>query len=77
MEYVLPDGTTLALPGGATGRDAAAAIGPGLAKAALAVEVADELRDLERPLPESDGGGGALRLQIVTARSGEEALRLI
>ena len=77
MEYVLPDGTTLALPGGATGRDAAAAIGPGLAKAALAVEVADELRDLERPLPESDGGGGAPRLQIVTARSGEEALRLI
>ena len=32
----LPDGTPLELPEGASGTDAAAAIGPGLAKAALA-----------------------------------------
>jgi threonyl-tRNA synthetase len=35
----LPDGKRLELPDGATGADAAAAIGPGLARAALAIEV--------------------------------------
>ncbi len=35
----LPDGNALELPVGATGADAAAAIGPGLARAALAVEI--------------------------------------
>jgi threonyl-tRNA synthetase len=35
----LPDGKALELPDGATGADAAAAIGPGLARAALAVEI--------------------------------------
>ena len=47
----LPDGTPLELPAGATGADAAAAIGPGLAKAALAIKVDGELRDLFAPLP--------------------------
>src|SRR2546421_86738 len=43
MQVTLPDGNSLELPDGATGADAAAAIGPGLAKAALAVRVkADE-----------------------------------
>src|SRR5207237_6352329 len=76
LTVTLPDGTELELPDGATGADAAAAIGPGLAKAALAVEVtepggAPELRDLARPLP-----GGA-RISILTERSGEQALELI
>ena len=75
MEYALPDGTQLTLPERATGADAAAAIGPGLARAALAVKVGDELRDLARPLP--DGAGPAKGLEIVTERSGEEALALI
>ena len=44
----LPDGKPLELPEGATGADAAAAIGPGLAKAALAIRVDGELRDLAR-----------------------------
>jgi threonyl-tRNA synthetase len=39
ITVTLPDGNALELPDGATGADAAAAIGPGLAKAALAVEV--------------------------------------
>ena len=59
ITVTLPDGTPLELPDGATGADAAAAIGPGLARAALAVEVghpeADEppeVRDLARPLPD-------------------------
>ncbi len=75
MEYALPDGTQLTLPERATGADAAAAIGPGLARAALAVKVGDELRDLARPLP--DGAGPAKELEIVTERSGEDALALI
>ncbi len=48
----LPDGSTRQLAQGATGADLAADIGPGLAKAALAVEVDGELRDLSRPLPD-------------------------
>jgi threonyl-tRNA synthetase len=70
MTVTLPDGTELQLDEGATGADAAAAIGPGLAKAALAVKVDGDLRDLARPLP--DGAS----LEIVTDRS-PEALELI
>ena len=75
MQYALPDGKQLTLPEQATGADAAAAIGPGLARAALAVKVGDELRDLARPLP--DGAGPAKGLEILTERSGKEALALI
>jgi threonyl-tRNA synthetase len=79
MDYELPDGTTLALPDDATGADAAAAIGPGLARAALAVKVDGELRDLARPLPTGNGTPPtrAPRLEVVTARSGDEALQLV
>jgi threonyl-tRNA synthetase len=72
MELELPDGTKLTLPDGATGADAAAAIGPGLARAALAVKVDGETRDLARPLPEQGG-----RLEVITEKSGPEALELI
>jgi len=74
MEIELPDATRLTLSDGATGADAAAAIGPGLARAALAVKVSGELRDLSRPLPDGDG---ALSVEIVTDRSGDEALALV
>jgi threonyl-tRNA synthetase len=76
MELELPDGKILDVPDGATGADAAAAIGPGLARAALAVKVDGEVRDLARPLPEPQDGGPA-KLEIITDKSGEEALRLI
>src|SRR5215213_2682583 len=66
----LPDGTDLALEEGATGADAAAAIGPGLAKAALAIKADGELLDLAAPL--ADGAA----IEIVTDRS-PEALDLI
>jgi threonyl-tRNA synthetase len=69
--FTLPDGKPLELPAGATGADAAAAIGPGLAKAALAIKVGGELRDLAAPLPE-DGG----EVAILTDRD-PEALELI
>ncbi len=76
MDFELPDGKILSLPDGATGADAAAAIGPGLARAALAVKVNGELRDLGRPLPEDDGAQ-AQTIEIITDRSGEDALWLI
>ena len=64
----LPDGTPLELGEGASGADAAAAIGPRLAKDALGIKVDGELRDLGAELP--DGA----KIAIVTARSkGDEA----
>src|ERR1700729_1253554 len=78
MDYELPDGTRLSLEDGATGADAAAAIGAGLARAALAIKVDGELRDLSRPLPSGEGNGAhAPRLEILTDRRGEEALALV
>jgi threonyl-tRNA synthetase len=78
IKVTLPDGTPLELPDGASGADAAAAIGPGLAKAALAIELSSDtngdgsqLRDLSRRLP--DGA----RISILTERSGPAALELI
>src|ERR687889_92146 len=68
MKVTLPDGTPLDLPDGATGADAAAAIGPGLARAALAVKQNGEVRDLTRPLiPDAP-------LEIITERSGGDAV---
>ena len=64
----LPDGSPLELADGASGADAAAAIGPRLAQDALAVRVDGELRDLAAPLP--DGAS----IAIVTKKSaGEDA----
>src|SRR5881396_690053 len=50
IQVVLPDGSKKTLPAGATGADLARAVGPGLAKAALAIRVNGEVRDLQRPL---------------------------
>jgi threonyl-tRNA synthetase len=70
MHVTLPDGSPKDLPDGATGADLAASIGPGLARAALAVKVDGEVRDLTRPLQE-----GA-QVAIVTERD-PESLELI
>ena len=78
MDYELPDGTMLSLEDGATGADAAAAIGAGLARAALAIRVDGELRDLSRPLPANRTPPNHVsRLEILTDRSGDDALALI
>jgi threonyl-tRNA synthetase len=63
VNVTLPDGTELELADGATGADAAAAIGAGLARAALAVRQNGELRDLARPLVPGEP------LEIITPRS--------
>jgi threonyl-tRNA synthetase len=70
IQVKLPDGSSLELEGGATGADAAAAIGSGLARAALAIKVDGELRDLSSPL------SGGEEIEIVTDQS-PEALELI
>ena len=70
MHVTLPDGTRLDLDDGATGADAAAKIGAGLARAALAVKADGVVQDLAQPL--HDGA----QLEIVTERS-PEALNLI
>ncbi len=74
MKITLPDDRQLELHDGATGMDLANEIGPGLARAALAVKVNGEVRDLGRALPpEADG----TVVEIVTERSGQDALDLV
>jgi threonyl-tRNA synthetase len=70
LRVTLPDGAALELDDGASGADAAAAIGPGLAKAALAIKAGGELRDLAAPLADGDA------IEVVTDRS-PEALDLV
>ncbi|MGE5687693.1 MAG: threonine--tRNA ligase [Gemmatimonadota bacterium] len=50
IRLTLPDGSVREVPPGTTGRDLAASIGPGLAKAALAIRVDGQVRDLSRPI---------------------------
>jgi len=70
VAITLPDGSVKRFEGPVTGLQVAEAIGPGLAKAALAVKLDGELRDLTRPI-ERDGA-----LEIVT-RSHADALELL
>lgn len=66
----LPDGSVREMPAGSTPADVALAIGPGLAKAALAARVDGELVDLTRPFT------GDASLALVTARDEADALEL-
>ncbi len=70
LKISLPDGSVREVERGATPADIAAAIGPGLAKAALAARVDGELRDLNRPFD------GDAQLALVTARDEADALEL-
>src|SRR6201995_2940264 len=85
MRVQLPDGSSRDLADGATGADLAADIGPGLARAALAIRVLNgtekrdgtayddgRVHDLGEPLP--DGA----TVEIVPARDGDgDALKLL
>ena len=70
LKITLPDGSVREVASGTTPADIAAAIGPGLAKAAIAARVNGELRDITRPL-ESDAS-----LALVTAKDEADALEL-
>ncbi|HEV2866841.1 MAG TPA: threonine--tRNA ligase [Allosphingosinicella sp.] len=67
----LPDGSVREVEPGTTPAEIAAAIGPGLAKAALAARVNGELRDLNRPIE------GDAELALVTSRDEADALELV
>ena len=67
----LPDGSVREVAPGTTPADVAAAIGPGLAKAALAARVNGEVRDLGRPLE------GDSELALITSRDEADALELV
>jgi threonyl-tRNA synthetase len=70
VTMTLPDGKTLTFARGITGGEIAAAIGPGLAKAALVIEVNGKQWDLFRPI-EQDAN-----IRIITKKD-PEALELI
>lgn len=70
VRITLPDGAVREVARGTTPAEIAAAIGPGLAKAAIAARVDGELRDINRPL-EADA-----QLALVTAKDEADALEL-
>tara|TARA_R110000782_G_scaffold167129_6_gene259209 strand:+ start:11782 stop:13779 length:1998 start_codon:yes stop_codon:yes gene_type:complete len=70
ITITLPDGSTRTVAPGSTPADIAAAIGPGLAKAALAARIDGELRDLSTPLTDD------AHLALVTAKDEADALDL-
>ncbi|HEX8655717.1 MAG TPA: threonine--tRNA ligase [Allosphingosinicella sp.] len=67
----LPDGSVREVEPGTTPADVAAAIGPGLAKAAMAARVNGEVRDIMRPFE------GDAELALITARDEKDALELV
>ena len=71
LKISLPDGSVREMPVGSSPADVAMAIGPGLAKAALAARVDGELVDLTRPF------AGDAQLALVTARDEADALELV
>ncbi|MCR6629369.1 MAG: threonine--tRNA ligase [Magnetospirillum sp.] len=71
VAITLPDGSVREYPGPVTGLDVAKDIGPGLAKAALAIRIDGELKDLTTTLATDT------KLAIVTAKDGADALELL
>jgi len=67
MKVVLPDSSELELPDGATGLDAARAIGPKLAEQAVLVRADGQMRDLRSPLGDGES------IQILTTRDKDDA----
>lgn len=70
FRITLPDGSVREVAPGTTPADIAAAIGPGLAKAAIAARVDGELRDIGRAFE------GDSQLALVTSKDEKDALQL-
>ncbi|MBV8598056.1 MAG: threonine--tRNA ligase [Actinobacteria bacterium] len=66
MQVTLPDGKALDLPDGATGLDAARAIGPKLAEQAVLVRADGRVQDLRLPLADGEP------IQILTTRDKDD-----
>src|SRR6478752_3434642 len=87
MRVPLPDGSVRELPDGSTGADLAADIGPGLARAAMAIRVLDEGKTEKRDGTAYDNGRivdlsyplvDGQPVEIVTAKAGDgDALKLL
>nr|WP_203310155.1 threonine--tRNA ligase [Sphingomonas beigongshangi] len=71
FRITLPDGSVREVAPGTTPADVAAAIGPGLAKAAIAARIDGQVRDLNRPFD------GDTHLALVTAKDEADALELV
>ena len=71
FKIALPDGSVREVAPGTTPADVAAAIGPGLAKAAMAARVNGEVRDIMRPFE------GDAELALITSRDEADALELV
>ena len=70
IRVTLPDGSAREVARGTTPADIAAAIGPGLAKAAIAARIDGEVRDIMRPLDADT------QLALITSRDEADALEL-
>src|SRR5512135_1128022 len=70
IRITLPDGSVRAFPGPVTGAELAKAIGPGLAKAAVAIKLDGEAKDLATRIDHD------AKVQIVT-RSSADALEIL
>src|SRR6202163_4790275 len=66
MKVILPDGSELELPEGATGLDVARAIGPKLAEQAVLLRSNGHVRDLRPPLTDGE------QIQILTTRDKDD-----
>jgi threonyl-tRNA synthetase len=67
MKVVLPDNSELELPDGATGLDAARAIGPKLAEQAVLTRVDGRVQDLRLPLADGE------KIQFLTTRDKDDS----
>src|SRR5947209_19826638 len=66
MKVLLPDGAELELADGASGLDAARAIGPKLAEQAVLVKANGNVQDLRSPLADGD------RIELLTTRNTDD-----
>ena len=66
MKVVLPDNSKLELPAGATGLDAARAIGPKLAEQAVLVRIDGRVQDVRLPLADGE------KVQFLTTRDKQD-----
>jgi threonyl-tRNA synthetase len=66
MKVLLPDGAELELADGASGLDAARAIGPKLAEQAILIKANGNVQDLRAPLADGD------RIQLLTTRNTDD-----
>ncbi len=71
IKLTLPDGSSREFEAGVTGQDVAASIGPGLAKAAVAINFNGQQRDIYLPITES----GSIRILTPKDPEGLEIMR--